>query len=142
MKASIASVEKKESKINAKHEKLARALKLQGMAESTIKCYLRGFRRVCEYFNRLPDYLLVSEFEQWFLMGSDRNGTKIRVIKLKYQCFKWNCKQGRYLVQIRRSGSLSRHSFSDGGSRRLPKTQEPRRLFYKKHPLIQSHLAK
>ena len=66
MKASIASVEKKELKLNVKHEKLARALKLQGMADSTIKCYLRGFRRVCEYFNRLPDYLLVSEFEQYF----------------------------------------------------------------------------
>ncbi len=63
MKASIASVEKLESKISTKHELLARALKLQGMAESTTKCYLRGFRRVCEYFNRLPDYLLVSEFE-------------------------------------------------------------------------------
>ena len=66
MRASIASVEKKESKINAKHEQLAHALKLQGMAESTTKCYLCGFRRVCEYFDRLPDYLLVSEFEQYF----------------------------------------------------------------------------
>ena len=54
MKASIAAVEKKESKISEKHERLASALKLQG---DTTKCYLRGFRRVCEYFDRLPDYL-------------------------------------------------------------------------------------
>jgi hypothetical protein len=60
MKASIASVEKKESKINAKHEQLARAFKLQGMAESVTKCYLRSFRRVCEYFDRLANYLLIS----------------------------------------------------------------------------------
>ena len=33
MKASIASVAKVELKINAKHERLARALKLQGMAD-------------------------------------------------------------------------------------------------------------
>ena len=32
-------------------------------------------------------------------------------------------------MQIRRSGSLSRHSFSDGGSRRLPRTLEPRPVF-------------
>jgi integrase/recombinase XerD len=89
MKASIASVEKKESKINAKHEKLARALKLQGMAESTTKCYLRGFRRVCEYFNRLPDYLLVSEFEQYFADLIDTHSWSTVKIDLNALVFYW-----------------------------------------------------
>ena len=53
-------------KISKRHDQLARALKLQGKAEATICCYLRSFRRICEYFERLPDYLLVSEFEQYF----------------------------------------------------------------------------
>jgi integrase/recombinase XerD len=89
MKASIASVAKKESKINAKHEKLARALKLQGMAESTTKCYLRGFRRVCEYFNRLPDYLLVSEFEQYFADLIDTHSWSTVKIDLNALVFYW-----------------------------------------------------
>jgi len=66
MKAAIVSVEKFESKIKAKHEQLARALKLHGMAESTTNCYLRGFRRICDYFKRLPDKLLVADLEQYF----------------------------------------------------------------------------
>jgi len=66
MKATITNVVKAESKITAKHEKLARALKLQEMAESTTNCYLRGFRRICEHFKRLPDKLLVTDLEQYF----------------------------------------------------------------------------
>ena len=89
MKASIASVEKKESKIRERHDKLARALKLQGMAESTIKCYLRGFRRVCEYFNRLPDYLLVSEFEQYFADLIDTHSWSTVKIDLNALVFYW-----------------------------------------------------
>jgi len=89
MKASIASVEKLESKINVNHEKLARALKLQGMAESTTKCYLRSFRRVCEYFNRLPDYLLVSEFEQYFADLIDTHSWSTVKIDLGALVFYW-----------------------------------------------------
>ena len=89
MRASIASVEKKESKISAKHEQLARALKLQGMAESTTKCYLRGFRRVCEYFDRLPDYLLVSEFEQYFADLIDSHSRSTVKIDLGAVVFYW-----------------------------------------------------
>ena len=89
MKASIAAVEKVELKINSKYERLARALKLQGMAESTTKCYLRGFRRVCEYFNRLPDYLLVSEFEQYFADLIDTHSWSTVKIDLGGLVFYW-----------------------------------------------------
>jgi len=89
MKASIAAVGKLESKINVKHEKLARVLKLQGMAESTTKCYLRGFRRVCEYFNRLPDYLLLSEFEQYFADLIDTHSWSTVKIDLGALVFYW-----------------------------------------------------
>jgi integrase/recombinase XerD len=89
MKASIAAVEKKESKISAKHDHLARALKLQGMAESTTKCYLRSFRRVCEYFDRLPDYLLVSEFEQYFADLIDTHSWSTVKIDLGALVFYW-----------------------------------------------------
>jgi integrase/recombinase XerD len=89
MKASIASVEKNELKLIVKHEKLARALKLQGMADSTTKCYLRGFRRVCEYFNRLPDYLLVSEFEQYFADLIDTHSWSTVKIDLNALVFYW-----------------------------------------------------
>ncbi len=89
MKGLIASSEKSESKISKRHEELARALKLQGMAESTTKCYLRGFRRVCEYFNRLPDYLLVSEFEQYFADLIDTHSWSTVKIDLGSLVFYW-----------------------------------------------------
>ena len=89
MRASIAASEKNASKISARHDKLARSLKLQGMAESTTKCYLRGFRRVCEYFDRLPDYLLVSEFEQYFADLIDRHSWSTVKIDLGALQFYW-----------------------------------------------------
>ncbi len=89
MRGLIASSEKSESKISKRHEELARALKLQGMAESTTKCYLRGFRRVCEYFDRLPDYLSVSEFEQYFADLIDTHSWSTVKIDLGSLVFYW-----------------------------------------------------
>ena len=66
MKASSAISSDESLKISRRHDKLARALKLHGKAEATTCCYLRSFRRICNYFERVPDYLLVSEFEQYF----------------------------------------------------------------------------
>jgi hypothetical protein len=60
MKSLTARIEGLELNVSDRYFKLSRALKLKGLAESTIRNYLRGFRRVCEYFNRLPDNLMES----------------------------------------------------------------------------------
>ena len=66
MKAAIVSSYSEDAKFKVQYEKHLRALKLQGMSESTIDLYSRSLRRVFAYFNRAPDKLLVAEFEQYF----------------------------------------------------------------------------
>jgi len=66
MKSLTARIEAFDLDVSSRYYKLSRALKLKGFAESTIRNYLRSFRRICEYFNRLPDNLMESEFEQYF----------------------------------------------------------------------------
>jgi len=72
------------SRFDALYQTHLRALKLQGMSDSTIDVYARAVRRVAEYYDCCPDQLTTEQLEiyfaalveshSWSTVKVDRNG--------------------------------------------------------------------
>jgi integrase len=73
-----------QTRFDGLYKKHLRALKLQGMSDSTIDVYARGVRRVTEYYDCCPDRLTIEQLEayfaelveshSWSTVKVDRNG--------------------------------------------------------------------
>lgn len=80
------------------YQRHLRALKLQGMSDSTIDVYARAVRRVTQYFDCCPDQLTVDQLEtyfaelveshSWSTVKVDRNGLQFfwkHILKADWQ---------------------------------------------------------
>ena len=75
-------------RFDALYQRHLRALKLQGLSESTMESYARAVRRVAEYFDCCPDRLTTEQLEVYFAALVDSHSwSTVKVDRIGLQFF-------------------------------------------------------